>query len=103
MFSLRSSQQILDPAVDKMRRTIIIIETSVIDEDGELRKVPFDNPSLMWVCDKVGVGKLLSPTKSTPGGSTWPCPVQHEQHERYDTSDRRRADNVPYGEANVEF
>jgi hypothetical protein len=83
-----------------MRQTIIIIETSVIDEDGELRKVPVDNPSLMWVCDKVGVGKLLSPTKSTPGGSTWPCPVQHERH---DTSDRRRADNVAYGEANVEF
>ena len=101
-FSLakRGSQQILDPAVDKMRQTIIVIETSVIDEHGELRKVPFDNPSLMWVCDKEWVGKLLSPTKSTPGGYAWPCPVQHE---RYDTSDRRRADNVAYSDSNVEF
>ena len=104
-FSLakRGQHQILDDAMDKMRQTIIVIETSVINEDGELVKVPVDNPSLMWICDRVMVGLFLSPTKSLPGGSAWPCPVQHEQHERYDTSDRRRADNVPYGEANVEF
>ena len=102
-FSLakRTQQQILDPAVDKVRQCIIVIQTSVIDEDGELRKVPVDNPSLMWVSDRVMAGKLLSPTKSTAGGSAWPCPVQYE--ERYDTSERRSADNVAYSEANVEF
>ena len=96
----RNKDQIVDPAHDKLRQAIIIVTLFLVDpETGEKVKLPFYNPSEMWLKDNKLYGRLLSPCNSTPGGESWPLPEQHMS----DTAARRLADGVAYCDPNQEF